>query len=94
MNISKAMREVRLSSGLNQKEIAAKLKITQTYVSLIENGHKIPSLEVIEAYGNVAKFPLAIVLWKAIDEKDVAQNKKKIFRELKPTIDKFISEFF
>jgi XRE family transcriptional regulator, regulator of sulfur utilization len=94
MDISSALRKVRKDSGLSQGEFAAKAGITQTYVSLIEGGRKVPSVEVIQKYETIGKIPLAIILWWGIQEKDVPKNKKVAFRELKPLVDNLISQIF
>ncbi|HKN01805.1 MAG TPA: helix-turn-helix transcriptional regulator [Candidatus Binataceae bacterium] len=44
------MREWRKAAGLNQREMAAQLKITAAYVAYLENGKRSPSATVIERY--------------------------------------------
>ena len=41
------IRKARLKQNLSQEELAAKCNLTREYVSLIENGHKQPSLETL-----------------------------------------------
>lgn len=94
MDISKALRDIRQSTSLNQKEFAVRAGLTQTYVSLIENGKKIPSFEVVGKYQKLSKTPLGILFWKAITEKDIQKGKLKIYRELKPLIDNLINQIF
>lgn len=94
MDISKALRQIRENTALNQKEFAARTGLTQTYVSLIENGKRVPSLEVIGQYESIGKVPLAVIMWKSLTEKDVQKNKLKVFKELKPVVDNLINQMF
>lgn len=94
MDISKALLEMRKQTVFNQKEFADKLGVTQTYVSLLENGKKVPSWDLIECYSKLVKVPIGIILWKCIEEKDVPSSKKRIFRELKPLVDNLINQIF
>ena len=93
MDISAALKQVRKeTTTLNQSEFAEKLGITQTYLSLLENGHKMPSLDLLLVYGELTKIPVSVILFMGMEEKDVKKSKLKVFRELKPTIDKLIKE--
>ena len=94
MNISKALKEARKRTILNQKEFADKLGISQTYLSLLEAGKKTPSMDLIQVYSELLKTPVAIFLFKAMTDKDVHPSKKKVFNQLQPVINNLIDEFF
>lgn len=94
MNIGQALKKVRKDTIYTQVEWASKVGITQTYMSQIENGLKIPSLEVIAAYEEISKKPLAIILWYGIEESAVPKSKRKIYQELKPLVDNLIAQIF
>jgi len=46
-SISNLCKQVRAESGLSQHDFAAKLGVTQAYISMIEKGNKTPSLETL-----------------------------------------------
>ncbi len=50
--LARNVRRLRLDKGWTQDELAAKLKIEQTAVSLIENHRANPTLETLEAIAN------------------------------------------
>lgn len=50
--INDALRLLRLYLGLSQKEIAAKLELSQSMISEIEKGSKPVSMEVLEKYSS------------------------------------------
>lgn len=52
------LRDIRIKLNLTQKVIAEELKITRTYYSNIENGHKNPSLSLAIKISNFLNFDL------------------------------------
>lgn len=91
MNIGKAIREMRKRECMNQQDYASRIGVTQTYLSQIENGHKKPSMEVLEAIASDLKTPLSVVFWFALSEEDVIPSKVQAYRMLKPAVDELIN---
>jgi transcriptional regulator with XRE-family HTH domain len=94
MDINKALKEARIKSGLTQTQTSEKSGLTQTYISQIEGGHKNPSMETIQTLSDTYKIPVAIIMWQAIDVKDVQPHKRQVYSTLKPTIDDMINRIF
>jgi len=94
MNIGKAIRELRLRQNLNQMDFASRVGITQSYLSLIEGGHKKPSMEVLEHIADDLKAPLPILFWFAVEGSDIDETKSKAYELLKPSIDALIGSIF
>jgi transcriptional regulator with XRE-family HTH domain len=61
MNLGLNLKTLRTAKSISQKELAKELGITPTYLSLIENGSKKPSLTLIEKFARVLEIPLALV---------------------------------
>ncbi|MBL8014897.1 MAG: helix-turn-helix transcriptional regulator [Candidatus Doudnabacteria bacterium] len=61
MNIGRNIKTIRVSKNLSQKHLAAKVGITPTYLSLIENEVKKPSLTLIEKLSQVLDIPLTLL---------------------------------
>lgn len=57
-----ALKLVRQFHRLSLTETAEKLGISKSYLSLIENGHKKPTLELLEAYGKAFNMPVSQLL--------------------------------
>lgn len=93
MNIGKAIKEVRKKTRLNQQEFCNRIKITQTYLSQIENGKKTPSLDILQKIAIAVEIPLGILFWFSIEEVDVKSHLSDHFKLLKPNIDNLISTF-
>jgi len=93
MNLPAAIKEIRQKKGMKQYEAADGIGITQTYMSQIESGQKVPSVEVLQKLAKFYKTPIAIMLWFSLDEKDIAKNKLNAYRELRPVVDSMINNF-
>lgn len=91
MKIGVAIKRLRKSKTyLNQSEFAKAIGITQTYLSQIETGNKIPSLQLLKKIGRVIEIPLPIMLWFSITMNDIPDSKKEHFKFIKPSIDAMI----
>jgi len=96
MNIGLAFRKVRFEKFPNgekrQYEIAKAAKISQTFLSQIEKGTKIPSQSVVERLCRVYDVPQIVIAWYGTEEKEIKPNKKGMYNSIKPVIDGLISE--
>lgn len=61
MNIGKNIKILRASKNISQKDLAKKVGITTTYLSMIENEAKKPSLTLVEKLAQVLEIPLAVL---------------------------------
>lgn len=96
MDLGNAFKIARLNrfpkSEKTQGEVAAMAGITQTYLSQIEGNQKEPSVEVMKELAKVYQTPLPVIFFMAMEDKDVAKNKKRAFQILKPHVDALIGE--
>lgn len=58
---AKAFRIVRAAFGLTQAELAERMPITASQLSLIESGKRQPSLRVVDALARVLGVPAALI---------------------------------
>lgn len=49
--IGDVLRQARLAKGLTQESLAFSADVDRTYVSLLENGHKSPTVEMLHRIG-------------------------------------------
>jgi transcriptional regulator with XRE-family HTH domain len=76
MNLGTAIKLIRTSSGLKQKDIAAKLGVTGNYISLVENGSREPSVSLLKKLAAIFDVPVGLFfLWEDNDS-----SKKKVGR--------------
>lgn len=68
MSIGGELKQLRKKRGITQKELALKLNLSENYLSLIENGHRLPTLTTLLEMLKVLKGYLVI------KEQDVEEN--------------------
>jgi len=94
MNLGHTLMELREAKGLKQKTLADKCKITQAYLSQIENNKKEPNLSTLKTISHILEIPLPIIFFLSIDDKDFPERKKEAFEMLRPLIKNLINDFF
>ena len=60
--IGKALRVIRKGQGYSLSQTASELSIAVSYLSEIENGHKQPSLEIVEQYASLFGIPVSHIM--------------------------------
>lgn len=94
MNLGYTITELREIRGLKQKALAEKCKITQSYLSQIENNKKEPNLSTLKTISDVLDIPLPILFFLSIDEKDMPERKKDAFEIIRPLVKGLLNDFF
>lgn len=61
MDYGRALRIARTAKGMSQRELADAAKIDASHVSLIETGHRTPSLSVLQRLANALGMPMDIL---------------------------------
>jgi transcriptional regulator with XRE-family HTH domain len=59
MNIGETIRSLRLQKGMSQGDIEKRTGLLRCYLSRVENGHTIPSLETLAKIAAAMDVPLA-----------------------------------
>jgi len=59
MNIGETIRNFRLQKGMSQGDIEKRTGLLRCYLSRVENGHTIPSLDTLAKIANAMEVPLA-----------------------------------
>lgn len=63
--LGEALRLIRVYHDLKQREVAKKLRISTSYLSEIEKGHKTPTLEFIQKYSDAFDLPVSSIMFFA-----------------------------
>ncbi len=59
MNIGETIRNFRLQKGMSQGDIEKRTGLLRCYLSRVENGHTIPSLDTLAKIAGAMELPLA-----------------------------------
>ena len=73
-DIAKAFRIIRAAYGLQQAELAPRIGISASQLSLIEKGKRQPSLKVINNLGDTTGVPKSLIMLLASDPDEMADN--------------------
>ena len=78
MNIGKALRICRAARGLSQRDLAQKAGFSTSYISLVEQGKREPSLSGIKKLTEALSLPRDLLILLAIESADT--NKTSIVK--------------
>jgi transcriptional regulator with XRE-family HTH domain len=82
MNAGRALRVLRAAKGLQQRDVALRAELDQSYVSLIESGKRKASPEAISALARALEVPVSIFELLAADDSELRGIKASQAREL------------
>lgn len=90
MNYGKAIKTIRAAKGISQKELSNELQLDSSYLSRIEKGERIPSVELLETIARKLQIPLYLFILlssqkedlKGVDEKDIDTLGKNLLKVL------------
>jgi transcriptional regulator with XRE-family HTH domain len=94
MNLGHTIKNMRILSGLKQNQLAKNCNLSQTYISQIEHNQKEPNLSTLKIIAEQLKMPLPLLFWLSLSEEDVSEEKRAMFKLIKPAINSLIKEFF
>ncbi len=81
MNIGEAIRIVRSRKGLRQRELAERLGLNQSFLSLVEKGKRQPTLKTVEKIARAMTVPPQLILLLACETPlDLAKFKPALQR--------------
>jgi len=94
MDIGSAIKYFRNQRGLSQKALAEAMEITAPYLSLVESNQRVPTIAFLEQVARVFDVPLPILMFFALEEKDVPLKKRTMFRSLIEPVRSMVSSSF
>ena len=71
MNLGKAIKLCRTQKGMNAKDLAGKLGVSNGYISFIETGQRLPSYTMLLGIANALNIPLPLLIFLASDEHEL-----------------------
>ncbi len=73
-DFAKAFRVIRAAYGMQQAELALKIGISASQLSLIEKGKRQPSLKVVGGLASAVEAPISLITLLASDPGDIADE--------------------
>lgn len=94
MNLGQAIKTVRANKGYSQGDLANLCKISISYLSVVENNQKEPSLEFLRNLSEKLAVPVPVLFFLAMDEQDMPTQKREAFKMIRAPLQAMVSEFF
>lgn len=94
MNLPDKIRDLREAKGMSQAALSEKSGLSATYISLIESGKKSPTLKSLQKISTGLDVPFPVLSFLALDEEDVAPEKRDAFKIIGPSVTAMLQEFF
>jgi transcriptional regulator with XRE-family HTH domain len=67
IDLGKTIRRLRQERGKSQQDLARDADVTASFLSLLENNHRRPSLVVLGRLAAALKVPEEVLVWDAVD---------------------------
>ncbi len=84
MDISGILKVLRLASRMKQSELASRAGISQNYLSMIENGRRQPSREVLERLSDALNVPLPfLVMYRSGTPENLGARERELVVRLR-----------
>lgn len=74
MDIGERLRQCREAKGLSQAQVEERTQLLRCYISRVENGHTVPTLDTLEKFARALDMPLYQFLY---EEKDATPPSPK-----------------
>ena len=94
MKIGTTIKELRVEKGIKQGVLAKSIGISQTSLSLIESGVKQPSQDTLKKVCDIFEIPQPFIYYLALEESDIPDKKKNLYKALEPKLKKDILSLF
>ena len=62
IDVARAVRDIRNSRNLSQRQLAARMNVPRTYISKIENGKAMPTLSSLERLASALEVDICVLL--------------------------------
>ena len=92
MNYSKAIRVARSLADISQGQLADRADIDRSYLSLIESGKRMPSVETIEKIAQALKIPFHLLSLLGSEEADIKKASHEQIASLSVALTKLLLE--
>lgn len=80
--LGSTIRQIRTKRGMTQSEVAKRAGVSASYWALIEQGKRVPNLDVVEAMGRALGVPASILVFLASDKTEMEQLDRGIAERL------------
>lgn len=92
MNVGQAIKMCRTRRGLSQAELAQRAECSVSYLSMLENSQRDPTLSTVEKIAHGLNVPVGILFFLAADKEELSGLDKDLTGQLAKTALDLLSE--
>lgn len=92
MNLGKAIQTCRIKRGLSQEALAKRAKISVSYLSMLENSKRDPTLSTVEQITSALNVPVEILFFLGAEKGELAGINKELAGQLALTALELLDE--
>lgn len=93
MDIGKAIKTLRVSRGLTQKQLADRIGCSETNMIFLETGRSFPRMEKIESICRELSIPQSYLLVFSLTKEDIPESKQGVYESrVQPLRDELLSD--
>lgn len=90
IQVGKTIQKLRIRAKVSQRALARSAKITPSYLSLVENERRVPSLTVLQRIAGALRIPEEVIVWDAVElPKKLTATDRKLFDAAKAIVRRF-----
>jgi transcriptional regulator with XRE-family HTH domain len=90
IQLGMTIKRLRLEQGMSQKALAEQANLTPSFVSLIENDHRVPSVAVIGRMASALGIPDEVLIWDAVElPRNLNENDRRLCEMAKLIVRRF-----
>ena len=96
MKIGTVLTKLRKRKGFTQQELAVKIGVTRTTISLIESesSDQRPNSQTMKKLCKALEISEAFIYFLSIEEEDVPEEKRGFYKSVAPALDSLIHQVF
>lgn len=95
MSLGSVIKSLRIKQNISQQQLAATLNIRNNYLSRIEKGHDLPSIQLADKIAQALNIPTPILFFLTLEPEDLpTQKAKSTYQQTKTLIDNLVNQLF
>jgi transcriptional regulator with XRE-family HTH domain len=94
MNIGKGIKAILKKSNMSQRDLAEKIGISETSISLLIQNKTQPRKETVELISNALGIESKILLLLSIDLDDIPKGKEELYKNIWPFVENAVIDIF
>lgn len=94
MKIGQGIIKICNLKGINQQQLAKLTGKSATFHSLIENGHREPSIFTLKKIAKALNVPVPVIIWLSLDTEDLQMGDPELVLQYKNSLDSTITKIF